>query len=195
MNLRECFRFPLATAEARRDLLVGGALMFTTLPGWILNLGHRLDTVRRLHLGDPPWFRGFAPWRRTFVRGLTAWLAIAIYLSPAALFGLGAWFGSPWLWAPCGVAFALAIFSLPGGMTYNAAFGDIRYLYRPDRAFRRAIEGGRAYLHAWAIALAAISLSLLGLLALGVGFFWTSVWAWNVVGYAFSRALALREGA
>jgi hypothetical protein len=193
LKARDCFRFPVATPEARRDLLVGGLLMFTLLPGWILNLGHRLGTVQRLFHGESPSFRGFAPWGHTFVRGLTAWLAIAVYLSPAALLGAGAWLrGSVALAIAAGVAFALGVFSLPGGMTYNAAYGDIRYLYRPDRAFRRAVAGGRAYLHAWAIAAAAIALSLLGLLAGGVGFFWTSVWAWNVVGYAFSSALALR---
>ena len=78
-------------------------------------------------------------------------------------------------------------------MTYNAAFHDISYLYRPDRAFARAWEGGKDYLWAWIIALSAILISFLGLLALGIGFLYTSVWAWMVVGYAFSRALSLRR--
>ena len=61
-------------------------------------------------------------------------------------------------------------------------------------ALRRALEGGWAYAWAWVIALSAVTLSSLGLLLLGVGFFYTSVWAWMVVGYAFSRALSLRAG-
>jgi len=93
--------------------------------------------------------------------------------------------------APTGLFFVLAIYILPGGMTYNAAFNDISYLYRPDRALVRAFEGGTAYLHAWLISPTAIALSFLGLLALGIGFFYTSVWAWMVAGYAFSRALSL----
>ncbi len=39
------------------------------------------------------------------------------------------------------------------------------------------------------IALLAIVLSLTGLLLAGVGFLFSSVWAWSVVGYAFSQAL------
>jgi hypothetical protein len=94
-----------------------------------------------------------------------------------------------------GLCFLWGVYSLPGGMTYNAAYGDITYLYRPDKAFRRAIAGGAAYGWAWVIALCAMSLSWVGLLALGIGFFYTSVWAWSVVGYAFSKALALSDPA
>src|SRR3954466_299946 len=65
-RFRECLMFPIATPEARRDLLVGGTVMFTLLIGWILNLGHRLDVVHRLCHGDRPYHRGFAPWGRTF---------------------------------------------------------------------------------------------------------------------------------
>ena len=60
-------------------------------------------------------------------------------------------------------------------------------------ALARAVDGGRAYLHAWLIALVAIALSLLGLLFVGVGLFYTSAWAWMVVGYAFSESLSLRQ--
>lgn len=60
---------------------------------------------------------------------------------------------------------------------------------RPDKALGAAVRGGRAYLRAWLIALAAIAVSFGGLAVLVIGFFYTSVWAWNVVGYAFSRAL------
>ena len=190
---RISFAFPLSTPEARRDLLVGGTLLFLLPVGWILNLGHRLDVVHRVYHQKHPVFRGFAPWRECFIRGLKATTAIGIYLSPSAVLAVAAFLGMPWLWWPAGMAFALGIYVLPGGMTYNAAFGDIRYLYRPDKALARAIDGGRAYLHAWLIALVAIALSLLGLLFLGVGLFYTSAWAWMVVGYAFSESLSLRQ--
>lgn len=198
-SLRECFAFPLASPEARRDVLIGGTLLFLPLVGWVFNLGHRLEVVRRVYHHDPPYFRGFAPWGLTLQRGAKAFTAIAVYLSPAAITAGAsalAWrAGEQALGAGAGLVafacFALGVFSLPGGMTYNAATGDIRYLYRPDEAFRRALEGGKAYLIAWGIAFAAIALSFVGLAALGVGFFYTSVWAWSVVGYAFSKALAL----
>lgn len=193
LSWKACFRFPLENAEARHDVFVGACWLLLPLFGWILNLGHRLDVVYRLYHDEPPWFRGFSPWGKTFRRGLRAFTAITTYLSPAAAFALVATVTWSWVWwVPSGVLFVWAIFSLPGGMTYNAAFGDITYLYRPDLAFRRAIEGGWLYLEAWAIAITAILLSLLGLLALGVGFLVTSVWAWMVVGYAFSKALSLR---
>lgn len=198
-SLRDSFLFPIATPEGRHDVLVGGLLLTTLLIGWILNLGHRLDVVRRLYYGERPYFRGFAPWGHTFRRGLRAFAAITLYLSPSVALGGAAWGAVAAGSTPAGgalaglaaLAFVLAIYALPGGMTYNAVFDDLSYLYRPDRALRRALEGGTAYLRAWGIGLLAIVLSLLGLLALGVGFFVTSVWAWSVVGYAFSHALVL----
>ena len=199
-SLRECFEFPLSTAEARRDVLLGGSLLFLLFIGWIINLGHRLDVVYRVYHDEPPYFRGFAPWGSTFRRGLLAFAAIALYLAPAVLLAgataaLRLQGRSPLAWLTGSLAlasFLVAIYALPGGMTYNAAFNDISYLYRPDKALRRALDGGAAYLRAWAIAIAAISLTPLGFLALGIGFFYSSVWAWSVVGYAFSRALVFR---
>lgn len=199
-SLRECFKFPLSTAAARRDVLIGGSLLLLLFVGWILNLGHRLDVVYRVYHDKPPYFRGFAPLRETFRRGLRAFAAIALYLSPAVLlagvtFILQTKVRAPLAWLTGALAlacFVVAVYALPGGMTYNAAFNDLSYLYRPDKALRRALDGGTAYLRAWAIALAAISLTPLGALALGVGFFYSSVWAWSVVGYAFSRALVFQ---
>ncbi|RKG77972.1 hypothetical protein D7W79_14040 [Corallococcus exercitus] len=177
-------------------MLVGALLLLTTLPGWILNLGHRLEVVYRIFHDEPPYFRGFKPVLFVFKRGLTAWFAIAIYLTPSALCAFAAWLLWPGPWAMTLVcvavaAFALAVFSLPGGMTFNAAFRDVSYLYRPDKAFRRALEGRTVYLKAWVIGGTAVLLSLLGLVVVGIGFLATSVWAWTVVGYAFSRALSL----
>ncbi|HCU25745.1 MAG TPA: hypothetical protein DF383_12075 [Deltaproteobacteria bacterium] len=138
---------------------------------------------------------------KTFLRGLKAFCAIVIYLLPSAIFSVLAYFTYTPLLSllfivvllAAIISFIFAIFSLPGGMTYNAAFNDVSYLYRPDKAFLRAAQAGRFYLKAWLIGLSAILLSFLGLLALGIGFFFTSVWAWMVVGYAFSKALSLRE--
>jgi hypothetical protein len=198
-TLRECFAFPLSTAQARRDVVTGALLLATFLVGWILNLGHRLEVVRRVFHDEPPYFRGFTPWGKTFARGLGAFCAIACYLSPAAFLAVGAFLARGAIGIVLGVVaavvFVVAIYALPGGMTYNAAYGDLSYLYRPDKALRRAIEGGSDYVRAWGIAIAAMVLSTLGLLAFGVGFFFTSVWAWSVVGYAFSRALVMKASA
>ena len=201
---REAFRFPIENASRRRDVFTGGTVLFIPPVGWILNLGHRLDVVYRLAEASPPYFRGFKPWTQTFTRGLRAFFAIVAYLSPSGILGVAAlsrWYfdgGDTVAWGLAAVSallFVLAIFTLPGGMTINAARRDMSYLYRPDKAFRRAMEGGRRYLKSWAIALSAITLSFLGMVGLGIGYLYTSVWAWSVVGYAFSRALVLPKPA
>jgi hypothetical protein len=197
LSYRECFRFPVSTPEARRDLLIGGIWLFALPIGWILNLGHRLDVVRRLHAGEIPVFGGFSPYGRTFFRGLKPLLAILLYLFPGTAV---AWiaYSLPGtarivLAALATMLIVIGVFALPGGMTLNAVSDDVSYLYRPDRSLRRAIDGGQKYLHAWRIGLSAVALSFLGLFAVGVGFLFASVWAWQVVGYAFSRALILTE--
>ena len=45
----------------------------------------------------------------------------------------------------------------------------------------------------WAIALAALALSFTGILFLGVGFLFTSVWFWQVAGFSFATAMAQRH--
>ena len=189
-----CFRFPVATPDARRDLLLGGTLLLLTLPGWILNMGHRLEVVHHVWRDEPPYFRGFAPWGFTFRRGLVALVAITVYLAPSFVAGVIAWSSWPGMFADvativAGVLFVVGVYVLPGGMTTNAIARDTAYLVRPDRALRIALAGGHEYLKAWLIAACAIALSLLGLLAGGIGFLYSSVWAWTVVGVAFTTAL------
>lgn len=192
-TFRESFFFPISTPAARKDLFIGGTALILLPIGWILNMGHRLDVVYRIFHGQEPFYRGFSPYGATFIRGLKALTAIIIYLAPSVICALLGYFSSlVLLWIPAMLLFLLAIYILPGGMTYNAAFHDMRYLYRPDHALKRAWDGGKNYMWAWLIALSAISLSFLGLILLGVGFLYTSVWAWMVVGYVFSRALSLQ---
>jgi hypothetical protein len=74
---------------------------------------------------------------------------------------------------------------------YCVAFDPQGILY-PGRALRRALEGGSAYWKAWTIALSALGISFLGVLALGVGFLFTSVWFWQVAGFSFASAFAQR---
>ncbi len=198
-SFAECFRFPIATPRARRDLFIGATLLLLTLPGWILNLGHRLQVVHFVWSGQAPYFRGFRPWRRTFRRGLFAFAAIGIYLAPSFTFAALAWWGWPSIPAKIGaiagaLLFGVGVFALPGGMTRNAVAGDPSYLARPDLALRVALAGGRRYLKAWLIAASAIALSFLGLAVVGIGFLYTSVWAWSVTGFAFTLALQDEPG-
>jgi hypothetical protein len=199
LTVRDAFLFPLATKEARRDLLIGGLLLALLLIGWILNLGNRLNVVSRLSVDDRPYFRGFRPWAYTFRRGCISFATIASYLAPAVVLGaLSVWLSGPGSAARNAsgalaiAAFCLGVFTLPGCMTVYAVEGDPSVLRRPAAAFGRAWRHRRTYLFAWWIALLSVLLSPVGLLAGGIGFVFTSVWAWEVVGYAFTVALYSR---
>jgi hypothetical protein len=199
LDWRDAFFFPIATAEGRKDVLIGGTLILFLWPiGWVLNLGNRLNVVARLHSGHSPYFTGFRPWTSTLARGCTSAAAIAAYLSPAMAFGALAYYlhaanAARWTVAASGVAgvvaFTLAVFTLPGCMTVYAVEDDESVLRNPAGAFRRAWSRRDVYLRAWIIALVSIVLSFLGLLGLLIGFLYTSVWAWEVVGYAFTVAM------
>jgi hypothetical protein len=196
LTVRDAFLFPVATKEARRDLLIGGLLLGLLLIGWILNLGNRLNVVSRLSADDRPYFRGFRPWGHTFRRGCISFATISSYLSPAvALAVVTVWLTRPdsparGVCAALAVAaFCLGVFTLPGCMTVYAVEGDASALRHPAAAFARAWRHRRTYLFAWWIALLSVFVSFFGLLAGGVGFVFTSVWAWEVVGYAFTVAL------
>jgi hypothetical protein len=194
--LSEAFSFPLRSSDARRDVLIGGLWMFLPLIGWILNLGHRLEVVHRLYSGDTPYFRGYHPLPYIFRRGLVAASAIFCYLFPAILsfiIALLLWInGIPaalFVGMLGAVFFVLGVFTLPGCMTVYACEGNSAILAQPLKAFQRAWAQRAHYFYAWLIALFAIGLSFFGLLLLGVGFFFTSVWAWQVVGYAFTVSM------
>jgi hypothetical protein len=178
-------------------VLIGGCLLILLLLGWILNLGNRLNVVSRFSVDDRPYFRGFKPWGYTFKRGCVSFLAISSYLAPAAILGLAAFFcrqkdiplGRNTFAGLSALAFCMGVFTLPGCMTVYAVEDDPAVLRKPGVAFSRAWHHRDAYLFAWWIALLSILLSLLGILAAGIGFFFTSVWAWDVVGYAFTVAM------
>jgi hypothetical protein len=198
LTWRSAFLFPVRTPEGRRDVLIGGLLILFLWPiGWVLNLGNRLNVVRRLYHGEPRVFTGFRPIGDTLIRGCISFATIACYLSPALLTGAAAVFlkfrgydAAHYAFAAaCAALFVLGVFTLPGCMTVYAAERDPSVLRHPFLAFRRAWTHRRAYGRAWAISLFAVLASFLGLLALGVGFLFTSVWSWEVVGYAFTLAL------
>jgi hypothetical protein len=84
--------------------------------------------------------------------------------------------------------FLAAIFILPGGLAYNAAFDNVRFLYGLDKALSRVLKAGPVYLKAWFIVVALL-ISLSGILLFGVGFFFLSYWAWEVAGYVFIHAV------
>jgi hypothetical protein len=199
LSWKDAFLFPVGTPEGRRDVFIGGLAILCLLPiGWVLNLGARLDVVQRLYHNDKPFFRGFRPWRRTFVRGCVSAATILCYLLPSLLLADFAFFGYLRQWQASIVAslaiaalaaFVVGVFTLPGCMTVYACEGDAAVLRRPVQAFRRALAHRHLYFKAWGISLSAVALSFFGLLALVVGFIFASVWSWEVVGYAFTVAM------
>jgi hypothetical protein len=198
LTWRQAFAFPIETPEARRDVWIGGLLILCLWPiGWILNLGNRLNVVHRFYRGEAPIFRGFRPFTHTFYRGCISFATISSYLAPAVATGAVAVYlklhgdeAVHYVFAGLSALFfVLGVFTLPGCMTVYAVEGDPRVLRDPVRAFRRAWANRGVYCLAWAISLASVLVSFLGLLALGVGFLFTSVWSWEVVGYAFTVAL------
>lgn len=195
-SFRESFRFPLESPEGRRDVMIGGLLFLLTGPvGFVFCMGHRLHVLRRLTTGESPAFYGFRPFRFTFVRGLRACCAIAVYLLPGlSMILIAALAGWPLairiaLGAVGAVFFLMGLFALPGGMTYNAVHDDMAMLFRPDRAFSIALSGGRNYLKAWAIGWSATAVVYASLLLFVIPYFFVSPWAWSAAGHAFTVAL------
>ena len=196
---KTAFLFPLQNKEACRDVLHGGLLLLVCWPfGWILNMGHRLGTVRRLYHQDTPYFRGFMPLDITFSRGLTALKTILLYTLPGLIITCGGLITSIWqslsfysiALASFGILLlGLGVFTLPGCMTVYAVEGDPTVLKRPIQAFKRACKNWKTYQKAWGISLTAIALSFIGLFPVFVGWLFTSVWAWEVTGYVFTVSM------
>jgi hypothetical protein len=199
LSLKQAFLFPVNSQQGREDVLMGGLFLILFLPiGWILNMGHRLNTVRNFYAGHHPASAGFYPIDKTFSRGLIALKTILLYLLPAMLSGIATlasfYFQLDGLMvASCLffslLLFVLGVFILPGCMTVYAVEEDPAVLKQPIKAFKRAWVKRKCYVKAWWIGLLAIALSFVGLVPYVLGWVFTSVWAWEVVGYVFTIAL------
>lgn len=179
LSLSTSFRFPLQSERARREVLWGAALLLL-LPGvgWLLNMGHRILMVHRMHHGQDPW-PSWTNYRELFRHGLITFMGMLYYYTPGALV---AYFGH----RETGIALLLAAtLAIPGYMTHYCKNFDITEIFNPLLALSRAFQGGLAYWRAWGIALTALCLSFLGL-PFGLGFLVTSVWFWQVAGFSFA---------
>jgi hypothetical protein len=192
LGLRTSFAFPLQSKRARREVLVGAALLLIPFVGWLLNMGHRVMMVHRMLHDEPAWpsWRNFGELLR---HGMVTFGGMVFYYAPgAALLLVARRMDLPVLAAAGGVLLVLATLAIPGYMTHYCRDFDAAEIYDPGRALRRALEHGPAYWRAWAIALAALALSFVGILAFGLGFLITSVWFWQVAGFSFASAFAQR---
>jgi hypothetical protein len=187
LSLSASFRFPLQSAIARREVLIG-ALVLALLPGvgWVLNMGHRIRMVHRMQHGLPAW-PAWNDWGGLFRDGMITLLGMVYWHAPgAALLAFASWRDSPALALLGALLFLAGTIAVPGYMTHYCVVRDSREVFSPLRALRRIREAGPAYWRAWSIALSALLLSFLGLLGFGVLFFVTSVWFWQVAGFSFA---------
>ena len=180
-------------------MLIGALWLLVPVVGWLMNMGHRIRMVHQMHHGRSPW----GAWREPMdllKHGAITFAGMVWYGWPGVLLmALGGWFGQP---AIAGVGFVLwaaAVIAIPGYMSHYCRELDPGEIFDPVRALSRVRQGGRLYWRAWRIALTAMVLSFLGLLGLGVGFLWTSVWFWQVAGFSFATCFTqtfdLDEGA
>ena len=190
LSLGTSFRFPLQSRPARRDVLIGAGVLLLPGVGWLLNMGHRIVMVHRMLHGDSAWPAWTHP--VTLLRhGAVTFAGMMYYYAPGIVLGVAGYrMDRAWMLVLGLVLVLLATVAIPGYMTHYSRAFEAREIFHPLRALSRVAQGGRAYWHAWAIALAALGLSFLGLLAAGAGFLVTSVWFWQVAGFSFARVFA-----
>lgn len=88
-----------------------------------------------------------------------------------------------------GICFTIATLAIPGYMSHYCVSFNAKQIFDPRKAIIHVIQSRAAYWHAWSIALLALACSSTGLLALGAGFFFTSVWFWQVAGFSFATVM------
>ena len=190
LSIRSSFLFPLQSAANRRDVAIGALWLLVPFVGWLLNMGHRINFVHNMmHGRDPvPAWRGY---RQLLRHGAMTFLGMLYYYSPVFVFvTLYFYFPYPLLAAAGVICFLVATILIPGYMSHYCVAFDARDMFNVRRSFSHVFASGRAYWHAWLIAICALVLSFLGLLAFGIGFLFTSVWFWQVAGFSFASVMA-----
>ena len=184
-TFKECFSFPFANAGGRKEILIGGLLLFIPIWGWIMNLGHRIVYTRKMYLLEPP----FPSWHNIRIitkHGLITLVAMTIYHLPAIFcFVLAYFFSSYILWIVGAIFWLSGTLLVPGFMTQYCKTNNWKDIYKPVACANRIVKAGRSYWHAWLIVLSALVLSFTGLIVFVFGFFFASVWFWQVAAYAF----------
>jgi hypothetical protein len=192
LTLANSLRFPLQSAASRRDIVIGGLWLMIPIFGWLMNMGHRIRVVHRMHHGLPPWPAWGDP-MDLLKHGVLTFLGMAFYSWPGlGLAALGVWLEKPLLIAAGAALWLLAVVAIPGFMSHYCKELDPREIFDPFRALGRVQQGGLAYWKAWSIVVPAMLLSFLGLLAGGIGFCFTSVWFWQVAAFSFATVFTQR---
>ncbi|MFN8395679.1 MAG: hypothetical protein U0176_13655 [Bacteroidia bacterium] len=181
------FRFPVQSQESRREVLIGALwLLFLPPVGWILNMGHRIMMVHNMQNGRPAW-PAWTDYGALFKHGFLTFLGMVEYHAPSVVCGYFAWKHDIFALRILSIVlWIIATVAVPGYMSHYCKKLDPREIFDPMRAMRRVVEGGAAYWKAWGIVLCGMVLSFSGLLLLGIGFFYTSVWFWQSAGFSFA---------
>ncbi len=192
LRLRSAFMFPLQSRIARREVLIGGVWLLVPVIGWLLNMGHRIMMTHHMQHGHPAW-PAWKNYPALLRHGTLTFLGMVEYHAPAVVCHYFAWRNdSAWLHWIGAALWLLASVTVPGYMSHYCRSLDPREIFDPLRAMRRVLQGGRAYWHAWGIALAALAVSFAGLFLFGIGFLFTSVWFWQVAGFSFATVFTQR---
>ena len=135
LSFSSSFRFPLQSALARREVLIGAALL-VLLPGWgwLLNMGHRIAYVRNMQDGRPP-FPAWTGWRQLTWDGLVTFAGMVWYHAPAsACIAAGTLLESTPLLALGALLWCAATAVVPGYMTHYCKHGDALAIFNPALA-------------------------------------------------------------
>lgn len=186
LSIRSAFLFPLQSDLSRAEVIKGAMWLLVPGVGWLLNMGHRIVMTHNMQHGQSAW-PAWKNYPALFRHGCITFLGMVQYHAPSMICELAArYYSLPLLHVVAAILWLLATVAVPGYMSHYCYTFDAREVFNPFRALRRVFQGGRAYWHAWAIALSAMVISFLGLLAFGIGFLITSVWFWQVAGFAFA---------
>ena len=84
LSFKNSFRFPIQNALARKEVLLGAALVLLPLVGWVLNMGHRIEMVHKMHHGQPAW-PSWNSYGRLLKSGIMTFLGMIYYYLPGAV--------------------------------------------------------------------------------------------------------------
>lgn len=192
LSIEGCFRFPLQSPMARREVLIGALWLLVPGLGWLLNMGHRIVMVHNMMHGRPAW-PAWQNYGSLLRHGSITFLGMAFYYLLSVLVGWAAWrTSSSVLGTLAGLLIGAATVAIPGFMSHYCRRFEAREIFDPVRALRRCFQGGPAYWRAWLIALCALAISFAGLLFALVGFLVSSVWFWQVAGFGFATVMTQR---
>ena len=193
LSIQSSFAFPLQSSVNRRDVMIGGLWLLVPVVVWLLNMGHRISFVHNMMHGRDP-MPAWNSFRSLLRHGSVTFLAIVYYYLPFMLLATCyVAVPNPLIAIMAAAFFLTATILIPGYMSHYCVDFNIAKMFNVHTSFAHVRASGRAYWHAWAIALAALALSFTGILFLGIGFLFTSVWFWQVAGFSFATVMAQRH--